>query len=146
MNKLVIIGRITKDLEVKTSKNGKSYLFFSIAVDRAYKDAQGNRTTDFIDCRCFGKTAEIIGRYFGKGQKIGVVGSLETYKSPGADGKDVTFYYVNVSEFDFIESRKEAAPAQAPIQGADKKVQASLDLFQVEAQAAAESGALPFEV
>lgn len=149
MNTITIIGRLTKDPDVKTGRSsGKSFVKFTVAVDRKFKDAQGNKQTDFLICKAFGKTADFIGTYFMKGSKIGLTGSMQIDTYTAQDGTEQKETYILVNDVEFVESKSTSAPApvQAAVQGASKKVQASLDVFQAEAQAAAESGALPFEV
>lgn len=151
MNTITIIGRLTKDPDVKTGRSsGKSFVKFTVAVDRKFKDAQGNKQTDFLICKAFGKTADFIGTYFVKGSKIGLTGSMQIDSYTAQDGTEQKETYILVNDVEFVESKSTSAPAPAPaqaaVQGASKKVQASLDMFQAEAQAAAESGALPFEV
>lgn len=148
MNTITIIGRLTKDPDVKTGRSsGKSFVKFTVAVDRKFKDAQGNKQTDFLICKAFGKTADFIGTYFVKGSKIGLTGSMQIDTYTAQDGTEQKETYILVNDVEFVESKSTSAPAPAPsVQGTSKKVQASLDVFQAEAQAAAESGALPFEV
>lgn len=149
MNTITIIGRLTKDPDVKTGRSsGKSFVKFTVAVDRKFKDAQGNKQTDFLICKAFGKTADFIGTYFVKGSKIGLTGSMQIDTYTAQDGTEQKETYILVNDVEFVDSKSTSSPApvQAAVQGASKKVQASLDVFQAEAQAAAESGALPFEV
>lgn len=148
MNTITIIGRLTKDPDVKTGRSsGKSFVKFTVAVDRKFKDAQGNKQTDFLICKAFGKTADFVGTYFVKGSKIGLTGSMQIDIYTAQDGTEQKETYILVNDVEFVDSKSTSAPAPAPsVQGASKKVQASLDMFQAEAQAAAESGALPFEM
>lgn len=146
MNTITIIGRLTKDPDVKTGRSsGKSFVKFTVAVDRKFKDAQGNKQTDFLICKAFGKTADFIGTYFVKGSKIGLTGSMQIDTYTAQDGTEQKETYILVNDVEFVDSKSTSAPAPS-VQGSSKKVQASLDMFQAEAQAAAESGALPFEV
>ena len=112
MNKVLLIGRLTKAVEVKTSANGTPYAYFTIAVDRKFKDASGVRQTDFINCVAWRQTAQFIGQYFTKGQRIGVVGSITTRTVEDATGKKY-ITEVTVDESEFVES-KNAAPTAAP--------------------------------
>lgn len=100
MNKVILMGRITQDLEVKTFKETK-VLKFSIAVRRD-KD-----NTDFINCVTFNKTAEMIEKFFSKGSMISVVGKIQA-GSYEKDGKKVYTFDINVNEFYFCgESKKD---------------------------------------
>lgn len=79
LNKVAIMGRITRDLELKTTTNGNSVVSFSIATDRNYKE-NGEFPTDFFEVVAWRKTAEFICNYFGKGQLIAIEGTLQTRK------------------------------------------------------------------
>lgn len=76
LNNVCIMGRITKDLEVKSTPGGTAVLSFSIAVERNYANANGDRETDFIDCVAWRQQAEFISRYFSKGRMIALTGEL----------------------------------------------------------------------
>ena len=91
LNKVIIMGRITKELEIRQSQSGTAVLRFSVAVDRPQKS--GEKSADFINCIAFGQTAEFIGRYFGKGRMIAIEGNIKTgrYEKEG-----ITFYTSDV--------------------------------------------------
>lgn len=78
LNKSIIMGRITHDLEVRQTPSGTAVLQFTVAVDRNYSKDGGEKQTDFINCVAWRQTAEFIGRYFGKGRMIAVDGRLQT--------------------------------------------------------------------
>ena len=80
LNKAMIIGRITQDLEIKSTNNGTKVLNFSVATNYSYKDANGAKVeqTEFHNIVSFGKQAEVIAQYFVKGQEIFVEGRLVT--------------------------------------------------------------------
>ena len=108
MNKFEGIGRVTKDMELKTSANGVSRVSFILAVD-GWKKQNGSKVTDFIPMLAFGKTAEVLAQYVKKGHKIGVVGKLRT----GDYEKDGTKFYttdVIVESFDFLEKKEDFTP------------------------------------
>lgn len=100
MNKIILIGRLTNDIELKTSeKNGKttSYAHFSVAVPRqgyGSKDANGNTISDFFNCSVFGNTAEMMAKYFSKGKAIEIDGSMHTSARTDESGKKTTYYNV----------------------------------------------------
>lgn len=77
MNKAILMGRLTKEPELKSTQNGISRCSFTLAVDRRFKNANGERETDFINCTAWRSTAEFIANYFRKGQRIAVVGSIQ---------------------------------------------------------------------
>ena len=106
MNKVVLIGRMTKDVELKTTTQGKSVASFTLAVNRDYKNADGNYDADFINCVAFGQQAETISKYVRKGDKFGVVGKINT-RNYEKNGNKVYVTEVIVEGFEFLESRKD---------------------------------------
>lgn len=78
LNKTILIGRLTRDPELKETQSGTSVCNFSIAVNRRYKNAEGGYDADFINCVAWRQTGEFVSRYFSKGRMIAVVGSLQT--------------------------------------------------------------------
>lgn len=78
MNSVNLIGRITRDPELRSTAQGESVCSFTLAVQRAYKNAQGEYIADFINCVAWRQTAEFISKYFKKGQQMGVEGSIQT--------------------------------------------------------------------
>lgn len=102
MNKVVLIGRMTKDPDLKfTAGSGKAVSKFTIAVNRQFKKDE----CDFINCVCFGKTAETISQYFVKGNKIAVEGHIQVSSYDAADGTKRYSTDVLIDSFDFIESK-----------------------------------------
>ena len=101
MNTFVGVGRLTKDVEVKNTNSGKNYANFTIAINRPFKDANGERIADFINCVAWGKTAEFVSNYFSKGSKIGVTGMVQTRSFDDQNGQKryVTEIVVNTAEF-----------------------------------------------
>lgn len=106
MNKCSLIGRLTKDPEVKQTAGGNSVCSFTIAVDRKYKKADGTRETDFISCVGWRQVADIIGQHFHKGSRIGITGSIQSRSYDGQNGK-VYVTEVVVEEIDFIDKRSD---------------------------------------
>lgn len=105
MNKVILIGRITADPELKKKQTGTSVLSFSLAVERSYSK-DGNRETDFINCVAWRTTAEFIARYFTKGNMIALVGELQQRNYQTQQGEKRTVYEVIVNEASFCESKK----------------------------------------
>ena len=87
LNRVIIMGRITKDLEIRKSQSGTVVLRFSVAVDRPQKN--GEKSADFISCIAFGQTAEFISRYFGKGRMIALEGNIKTGSYQNKNGETV---------------------------------------------------------
>lgn len=110
MNKVELIGRLTKDPEVKLTTNQTAYCNFTVAVDRRFKDKDGQRQSDFINCVAWKQTADFIKKYFSKGSRIGLCGSIQT-RSYEKDGQKVFITEVLVDEVEFVESKTEAKEA-----------------------------------
>ena len=104
MNNIQLLGRITKDLELKTTTTGKPVCSFDIAVTRKFD----KETTDFIPCVAWNKTCETMCKFVKKGQLIAIDGSLYTRKYEDKNGNNRTAYEVNVNNFYFAESKKSA--------------------------------------
>lgn len=104
MNSVQLIGRFTKEPEVRYTEGGLSIARFTLAVDRRYKK-EGAPNADFIRCIAFGKTAEFIEKYFHKGNKIGVTGRIQTGDYTNAEGVKVYTTDVIVENTEFVESK-----------------------------------------
>lgn len=100
MNKVIIIGRLTADPELRTSQNGTVSCRFNVAVNRKFKNQNGEYDADFISCVAFKQTAEFISRYFSKGKMIALEGTLRTGSYQDRNHPDVTHYTTDV----FIEN------------------------------------------
>lgn len=107
MNKIVIIGRLTRDPELKSTNAGTSVCNFSVAVDRTYRDKEGNRPTDFFDISVFGVTAEFVAKYFKKGSSIAVSGAMESRKFVDKDGNNRIAWSLHADEVNFCGSKSE---------------------------------------
>ncbi len=101
LNRVILMGRIAQDLELKTTQSGISVLSFSVAVDRNYARQGEDRQTDFIDCVAWRQTAEFINRYFGKGRMICVEGTLQkrSYDDRNGNKRWVTEVVVDNASF-----------------------------------------------
>lgn len=102
MNNIQLIGRITKDLELKQGSN-TSMCSFTIAVNRKFAK-EGQQKADFINIICFGKVAENLVKYQGKGSQIGVVGSLNIDQYQDQEGNNRTFTKVVANEIEFLSN------------------------------------------
>ena len=107
MNKVILMGRLTKDIEMRQTPNGVSLVRFSIAVTRRFKNSNGEYDADFINCIAWRKTGEFIARYFQKGSMIAIVGSIQTRSWDGNDGKKQYATEVIVDEAYFTGSKSE---------------------------------------
>lgn len=103
MNKFEFLGRLTKDIEIVTAKNGKNFVKFTVAVDRK----SDKEKTDFIDCVAFGKLAETLLKYVEKGNRILIEGELNINFYDDKDGKKQKSVSVLVNDFYFVDFKKE---------------------------------------
>lgn len=87
MNSVSLIGRFTRDPELRSTETGTSVCSFSLAVQRGFKNNDGEYEADFINCVAWKNSAEFISKYFKKGQQIGVQGELQTHKWSDDEGK-----------------------------------------------------------
>ena len=108
MNKVTLIGRLTKDPDVRysTGKNATAVARYSLAVDRKFKK-EGEANADFINCIAFGKNGEFAEKYLHKGTKIAVTGRIQTGSYTNKDGQRVYTTDVVVEEHEFCENKNE---------------------------------------
>lgn len=116
INSVSLTGRLTKDVNLRTSKNGTYIGTFTLAVGRRYKDESGNRQADFINCvvynNSYSKMAENLATYTRKGSLIGVEGRLQTRTYDDKNGNRVYVTEVLVDKFSLLESRQEVSGYQ----------------------------------
>ena len=105
MNKWTGTGRLTRDPEIKNTTTGKAVANFTLAVDRRFKNQDGQKQADFINCQAWGKTAEVLGQYTQKGSRIGVVGRIQVRSYDAQDGTKRWVTEVIVDELEFLESK-----------------------------------------
>lgn len=108
VNKVMLLGRLVRDCEVKYSQNGTVVNRFTLAVDRPWQKDKP-KETDYITCVAFGKTGENIGNYVSKGQRVYVEGSLRISSYEDKQGNKRISSDVMVNNFEFIEKRGENA-------------------------------------
>ena len=120
MNSVQLIGRLTRDPEIRYTDGGASIARFGLAVDRRFKQENG-ADADFINIVAFGKTAEFIEKYFHKGMKIALNGRIQTGSYTDKDGKKVYTTDIVAENVEFCESKGTASnnDAQAPSQNGD---------------------------
>lgn len=108
MNRSVIVGRLTKDVDLRYTQNGKAVGNFTLAVNRPFKNKQTNDfDADFINCVAWGKQAENLAQYMKKGSQVGVDGRIQTRTYDDRDGKTVYVTEVVADNIQFLESRKD---------------------------------------
>ena len=106
-NNVVLIGRLVRDVDLRQTSTGKEMTYFTLAVNRNFKNEQGEQAADFISCVAFGKTAENMARFLSKGSLIAVEGRISTRNFQGNDGKTVYVTEVVVGNVTFLESKKQ---------------------------------------
>lgn len=118
MNKVILMGRLTRDVEMRQTPGGASVARFSIAVNRRFKNSEGNYDADFINCVAWRQTGKFISRYFQKGSMISVVGSIQSRNWDGQDGKKQYAIEVVVDEAYFTgEPKKENSDDNGYMEG-----------------------------
>ena len=110
MNKVIEIGRVTKDIELRQLTSGTSAIEFSIAVKRAFKNANGEYESDFFNCIAFKNTAELISRYVKKGDMLGIVGRLQTRNYTNKEGRKIYVTEIVVEEVEFLQTKRQEEP------------------------------------
>ena len=105
MNKVVLVGRLTRDPELRYTSSNLANMRCSLAVDRQYAREGEERGTDFINIVAFGQRAETMNKYLTKGSQIAVDGRIQTGSYDGTDGKKVYTTDVIVENFQFLDTR-----------------------------------------
>lgn len=105
INNVVLVGRLTKDPELRYSSSNIPMVYFTIAVNRTFTDQNGQRNADFISCVVFRKQAENMSRYLAKGSLIGVTGRIQTRNYQGKDGNTVYVTEVVADNIQYLESK-----------------------------------------
>lgn len=100
MNNVILMGRLTADPELRQTQSGTAVCRFTIAVNRRFKNQQGEYDADFISCVAWKQTAEFVSKYFGKGKMIALQGTLHTRSYQDKNHSDVTHYTTDV----FVEN------------------------------------------
>lgn len=113
INNVTIIGRTTKDIELRATSSGTNNASFSLAVERNFKNANGEKETDFINCVAWRKTAEILAQYAPKGSLIGVRGRIQTRNYENNQGVRVYVTEVVADEVQLIDTRNNNQGANA---------------------------------
>ena len=113
MNKIFLLGRLTREPEVRTTPTGKNVVVFSLAVDRPYKGRDGKAEADFINIVTWNKTAELVGTYVHKGERILVEGRLQIRSYEGKDGQKHYVTEVIADRVEFIERRNSSGTQTA---------------------------------
>ncbi|PMD69135.1 single-stranded DNA-binding protein [Companilactobacillus nuruki] len=108
INRVVLVGRLTRDPELRYTANGAAVANFTVAVNRTFTNAQGEREADFINCIIWRKAAENFANFTNKGSLVGVEGRIQTSSYENQQGQRVYRTDVNVDNFSLLESRAES--------------------------------------
>jgi len=116
INNTVLVGRLTKDAELRYTGSGIATASFTIAIDRPFKNASGEKETDFINCVAWRKTAEILSNYTRKGSQVGVTGRIQTRNYTNNSGQKVYVTEVVAESVQLLDSKKDSQqkPKQQP--------------------------------
>jgi single-strand DNA-binding protein len=117
MNKAILVGNLTRDPEMRTTPGGVAVTSFTVAVNRRFKSQDGTQQTDFISCVAWRATAEFIAKYFVKGSKIGITGSIQTRNYDDANGVRRYVTEVVVDDAEFVTSKAQNPGAGASLPG-----------------------------
>lgn len=109
INRVVLVGRLTRDVEVRKTTNGLSVASFTVACDRRQRrDAQNQQSADFISCVAWRQTADFLGQYARKGALVGVEGRIQTRNYDGQDGRKVYVTEVLCDTVQLLESKSQS--------------------------------------
>lgn len=115
MNRVVIVGRLVRDPEVRALNDGKTVSKFTVAVDRRFKNKNGEKEADFIPVVVFGKPAEFVAEYVKKGNMVSVSGRITTGSYDNKEGKKVYTTEITADEVNSIGSKKDNQQAETNI-------------------------------
>ncbi len=105
LNRVILVGRLTRDPDLRYTPSGIAVANFTVAVNRPYRNQQGEQEADFVNCVVWRKTAENLASYMKKGSLIGVEGRIQTRSYEGQDGKMVYVTEVLAENIQFLEPR-----------------------------------------
>lgn len=114
LNKVIIMGRLTADPEIRQTQNGTDMVSFCVAVERNFSDTNGQKQTDFIHCAAWRGTAEFISKYFSKGRMIAVEGSIQTRSYEDKNGGKRTAVEVVADSAYFADSKEKVSADISP--------------------------------
>lgn len=107
INTVTLVGRLTRDVELRYSKSGNAVANFNLAVNRPFKNANGDREADFINVVQFGKGAELTAQYMKKGSQIGVTGRIQTRNYENNEGRRVYVTEIVADQVAFLDSKND---------------------------------------
>ena len=107
MNKIILVGRLTKDPEIQATNNGTSLLRFNVACKSKFRDEDGEQKVDFFVCLAWREKAELIHKYCKKGSMLQISGSMGSRSYEKQDGTRQTIWEINVEDVEFLSSINE---------------------------------------
>nr|DAE21022.1 MAG TPA: Single strand binding protein [Siphoviridae sp. ct8LX107] len=114
MNKVFLIGNLTKDLEMRSTQSGVAVCNFTIAVNRRFRNQQtGQQETDFLNVIAWRQLAELCGKYLSKGRKVAVMGSIQTRTYEAKDGSKRTAWDIVADEVEFLAPQNQQSSTQS---------------------------------
>ena len=113
INRVVLVGRLTKDPELRSTPNGIASCRFTVAVNRTFSGQDGEQKADFISCQAWRKQAENLANFMKKGNLIGLEGRIQTGSYEGQDGKRVYTCDVVADSIQFLEPRNSTGGSQS---------------------------------
>lgn len=135
LNRAVIVGRLTKDPELRYTPNGVAVANFTVAVNRPFKNQQGEQEADFINCVTWRKQAENLANYMRKGSLIGVDGRIQTRSYENQEGRRVWVTEVLAENIKFLEYKKETEKQEQKSESeTEKKYENDFEIEQIETE------------
>lgn len=113
MNKVFLIGNLTRDPEMRSTQSGVAVCNFSIAVNRRFKKENGEQETDFLNVIAWRQLAELCGKYLAKGRKVAVTGSIQTRTYEAKDGSKRTAWDIVADEVEFLTTQNQQSSTQS---------------------------------
>ncbi len=134
LNVITLVGRLTRDPELRRTNSGTSVGAFTVACDDGRKDANGNKQTLFMDCTVFGPQADTLMKFWRKGNLIAVYGRLVSRKYVNSQGANVTAYSINCDRIEFVESaaKQNGASSEMPMDSGFSQVDPVSDKQNLE--------------
>lgn len=112
INRVIIVGRLTRDPELRTTPNGVNVITFSLAFDNKNRNADGSRSSSFITCTAWRQNADFISKYCKKGTQIGIEGSLQERRFQRRDGSNASVIEIQVDSVTLFGSKANGVPTQ----------------------------------
>ena len=141
MNKVILTGRLVKDPDLKRTQSNIAVCRIRLAVDRRFKDKDGNRQTDFLDVIAWRQQAEVISNYMHKGSRIGIVGSIQSRSYEDNDGTKRYVQEIMAEEVEFLDSKQTEQKQEA-----QEEIRPVPPMPKAEAIEPSDVEALPFDI